>query len=483
MKTYQDLQNVGESLEEKGAFGVLAIEEFMKSKSYREAKDGQAYYDKHNTTIEKYQKFLYTISGRQVPDIFSTNYKLKTLFFRRLVTQQVQYVCGNGVTLQEEGNKEKLGKDFDFKLAQAGKRAMAGGVAFGFWNFDHLEVFGYADTPTSAGFCPLYDEDTSILEAGIRYWYKEVGDKVNLRFTLYEADGYTDYLQRDGEEVRPISEKKAYKQKITSTLAEGVIDVEGENYSRLPIVPLYANDTHESELVGIRESIDCYDFIKSGLANDIDDTSGFYWVLKNTGGMEDKDLAQFIQRMKTVKATTLDGDEGVEAEAHTLDIPVNARQTMLELLRKDIYEDFQALDVNTLSASAKTTQEIQASYQAQDNKCADFEYFVLDFVQQILELAEINDNPTFTWNRVVNQAEQTQMVLQASQYLTDDAVLKHLPFLTPEEVEDILEQRDEEDYDQFDDDEEEMDEDLELEDEDDGEIDAELDALLAELEE
>ena len=114
---------------------------------------------------------------------------------------------------------------------------------------------------------------------------------------------------------------------------------------------------------------------------------------------------------------------------------------MLELLRKDIYEDFQALDVNTLSASAKTTQEIQASYQSQDNKCADFEYYLIDFVQQILELAGIDDEPTFRWNRIINQLEQTQMLMLAKEYMTDDLIIKHLPFLTPEEADDVIEQR------------------------------------------
>ncbi len=65
---------------------------------------------------------------------------------------------------------------------------------------------------------------------------------------------------------------------------------------------------------------------------------------------------------------------------------------MLELLRKDIYEDLQSLDVNTLSAAAKTTQEIQAAYQSMDNKCADFEYAVLDFVKNILDLAGTEEN-------------------------------------------------------------------------------------------
>lgn len=447
MKTYQDLMDVAENL--KGKFCREAVDEFMCSREYRVAQDGEAYYNKHNTTIERFQKYLYSVSGKRVPDIFSANYKLKTLFFRRLVTQQVQYVLGNGLTLSDENNKAKLGKDFDFQLQQASKRAMASGRAFGFWNYDHLEVFGYCDTPTEAGFCPLYNEETGQLDAGIRFWFRQIGKKTTFRCTLYEADGYTEFRQINKGDVEILEPKKAYKQIVSMNQIGDVENVTDENYSRLPIVPLYANDSKESELVGIKECIDCYDYIKSGLANDIDDTAGFYWILKNTGGMEDADLAQFVQRMKTVKATVLDGDQGVEAEAHTLDVPFQARQTMLELLRKDIYEDFQALDVNTLSASAKTTQEIQASYQNQDNKCADFEYFIIDFVQQILELAGIDDNPTFTWNRVVNQLEQTQMIMQSANYLTTEMIVKHLPFLTPEEADQTIKALDGESYNLF----------------------------------
>lgn len=453
MKTFQDLLTVGQSDIAKGNFCRRAVDEFMGSVEYRNAKVGEEYYSKHNTTIEKYQKYLYTLSGAQKPDLFSSNYKIKTLFFRRLITQQVQYVLGNGLFLMDEGNKEKLGKDFDYKLQLCAKKAMASGRAFGFWNYDHMEVFGYADTPSEAGFCPLYSEETAQLEAGIRYWFRKIGKDTFFRCTLYEADGITEFKQKNGEAVEVMEAKKAYKQTVTKTTDGTIENIHDENYTKLPIVQLYANDTHESELIGIRESIDAYDFTKSGLCNDIDDLSGFYWVLKNTGGMEDSDLAQFVQRMKTVKATVVDGDEGVDAQAHTIDIPYQARQTMLELLRKDIYEDFQALDVNTLSASAKTTQEIQASYQAQDNKCADFEFLILEFVNKILELAGIDDDPSFKWNRVVNQAEQTQMILQSAQYLTDNAVIRHLPFLTPEEADEIIGSRDEEDFDQFSDEE------------------------------
>lgn len=449
MYTFQDLEAVGKEDSAKGKFIRACVNHFKTTKEYQEAVIGETYYNKHNITIEQFQKFLYTLSGEKVADVFSANYKIKTLFFRRLVIQQVQYVLGNGVTLQNEGNKEKLGKDFDFKLQTCAKRAMASGRAFGFWNLDHLEVFSYVDTPSQAGFCPLYDEKTSELRAGIRFWFRLIDSKWIFRATLYEEDGYTEYIQNDNDDVQVLEPKRGYKRNIIKTVAGGVESVIDENYTTLPIRCLFANDSHESELVGIRESIDCYDFIKSGLANDIDDTAGFYWILKNTGGMDDVDLAQFIQRMKTVKASVVDGDSDATAEAHTLDIPVEARKTMLELLRKDIYEDFQSLDVNTLSASAKTTQEIQSAYQSQDNKCADFEYYILEFVQAILELAGINDTPSLVWNRVVNQNEQTDMVLKASQYLTDEIIIKKLPFLTPEEADQVIAQREQESYEQF----------------------------------
>lgn len=440
MKTYQDLLAAGMNDTDRGLFCRQAVEDFMRSPQYAEAVEGEAYYSKHNTTIERYEKWLYTVTGRRVKDIFSSNHKLKTTFFRRLVLRQVQYVLGNGVTLQDFDNKEKLGRDFDFKLQLAAKRAMASGRAFGFWNYDHLEVFGYADTPMSPGFCPLYDENDAKLKAGIRYWFKKVDTDTIFRCTLYEADGFTDYRQKNAEPPVMMSAKQKYIKTIMRTEAGGVEGVIDDNYSDLPIVPLYANDSMQSELVGIRENIDCYDFIKSGLMNDIDDANGFYWVLKNSGGMDDVSLAQFIQRMKTVRAAVVEGDE-VTAEPHTLDIPYQARQTALDLLRRDIYEDFQALDVSTLSAAAKTTQEIKAAYQAQDDKCADFEYYITDFVEKILELAGIDDVPTFTWNKIINQTEQVQMILQCANYLTDEMIIKLLPFLTPEQADEMIEQR------------------------------------------
>ena len=433
MKTYQNLTSIKDKEDMRKKFVFDLIEEHKDSAAYKTAAIAEKYYAKKNVTIMAFQKMLYNMQGQEVPDMWSANYKLRTHFFRRFVTQQVQYVLSNGVTFQKKDTKDKLGKKFDTQMQRAAKKAMVDHVSFLFWNLDHVEVFTFADTPTDPGFVPLYDEDTGALRAGVRYWHPT--DKVT-RATLYEEDGYTEY-KKEEDAISIVAEKRSYKKTTISSKADGVSGELNENYSAFPIVPLYANDLHESELEGHRESIDCYDYIKSGMANDIDDTSGFYWVLKNSGGMDDVDIAKFRERMHTVKAAVLD-DDSASAEAHTLDVPVEAREKMLELLKSDLYQDFQIVNVEALSASAKTATEIRAAYQPMDDKCGDFEYYLIDAIQNILALAGIDDEPSFKWNRIANQTEETNMIMTASPVLGDELTLKKLPFLTPEEVEDRI---------------------------------------------
>lgn len=403
---------------------------------YNIAFDAEEYDRQRNVTIMQYRKLLYTLSGQAVPDNFTANYKLASNFFNRFITQENQYLLGNGVTLEKESNKEKLGKDFDIKLQANGRNALVQGVSFGFWNFDHLEVFKLTE------FVPLYDEETGALMAGVRFW--QVDADKPLRATLYEMDGYTEYIQIKNKPLTVRQEKRTYRQIVRQSAADGMEIVPGDNYPSFPIVPLWGNVHHQSELVGLRESIDCYDLIKSGFANDLDDASAIYWTLENSGGMDDVDLAKFVERMKTIKAAVV-AQDGAKAEAHTIEVPYASRVAYLERLEQDMYRDFQALDINSLSAAAKTATEINAAYQPLDNKVDQYEYCVIDFLQKIFAIAGIEDTPTFKRSRITNQMERTQMVLMAAQYLDDETILNKLDWLTPEEVEKALDRRDEKD--------------------------------------
>lgn len=446
MRTYQELVALGENEVERRAFVRAVVRDHKASAAYKTAADAEEYYAKRNVTISRHVKMLRDLSGQAVPDRFGSDWRLKSLVFRRLVTQQVQFVLANGVSFQKDDTKDRLGKNFDRELTRLVTKAMVDGVGFGFWNYDHLETFSFADTDIAPGFVPLMDQDTGIMHAGVRYW--SVADGKTERFTLYEPDGYTEMIKREKEpDVQELKQKHAYVTTTRTTDVEGVVEEVGTNWPSLPIIPLWVNDLRSSELEGVRDTIDCIDFIKSGLANEIDEASGFYWLLESTGGMDDADMRMFIERMKVVKAASL--EDGVKATPHTLDIPVAARDSILNRLESDLYKDFQVLNVAELSAAAKTATEIRAAYQPMEDKCGAFEYCIREFIERLLNMLGIDDEPSFTWNRIANMSEETNMVMTAAAHLDDETILRKLPWLTPEEVDKILERKDAEDIDRM----------------------------------
>lgn len=398
------------------------------------------YVRQQNRTIIRYRKLLYTMSGEAVPDNYSANYKLCSNFFNRFVTQQAQFLLGNGVSWENEGTGERMGDDFDMRLQEIGREALVAGVAFGFWNLDHLDVF------TLREFAPIYDEENGALMCGVRFW--QIDETKPLRATFYEIDGYTDYIWREeGEVLHP---KRAYKLKTRTTQADGTEIYDGENYEGFPIVPLWGNPYRQSELIGLRENIDAYDLIKSGFANDLDEASQIYWLIQNAGGMDETDLAKFLEQIKRVKAAVVE-DNGAKAEAHTLEVPYAARKELLATLRSDLYEDYMALDTKNIADGAVTATQIRAAYEPMNTKADQFEYCVLDFLDDILALAGIEDEPSFTRSFIVNRQEEVQNILQAAEYLSEDYVTEKILTILgdADRLEDVMKERDEEDVDRF----------------------------------
>lgn len=431
MYTYQDLLERGDNEQARMDFVHGVINAHKVTGLYKTAAVADDYSKHKNTTITNYRKLLYTISGRAVPDNWSANYKIPSNFFNRFITQQVQFLLGNGVTWENDGTAERLGDDFDTKLQKAGKEALKCGVSFGFYNLDHVEVFSVLE------FAPLYDEENGALMAGVRFW--QIDGSKPLRATLYEVDGYTDYKWEKGKgEI--IKDKRPYKVTVSFSDVDGITIYDGENYPTFPIVPLWANPAKQSEIIGLREQIDAYDLIKSGFANDLDDVSQIYWTISNAGGMDDIDLAQFVQRMKTVKAASV--QDGEQVQAHSIDIPYGAREAILDRLRKDMYRDYMALDTDEISGGAVTATQIRAAYEPMNAKADEFEYLVIDFVQGILSIAGIEDNPTFTRSYLVNQSEEISNLVSAGEYLPADYVTtKILTILgDADKAEEILEQ-------------------------------------------
>lgn len=439
--TYQDLLKIGNDENKRMEFIQTVIYSHKGSDMYKEAVTAQAYDKKHNVTIVNYRKLLYTISGVAVPDNYSANYKLCSNFFNRFVTQQNQFLLGNGISLTEQSEKDKLGKDFDTRLQELGRNSLVDGVSFGFWNYDHLEVFRLTE------FVPLWDEETGALASGVRFW--QIDPFKPLRATLYEMDGYTEYIWRNGsgEVYKP---KRKYVLNVAQAPVGDFEIIDGYNYPSFPIVPLWGNPMRQSELVGIREQIDCYDLIKSGFANDLDDASQIYWTIQNAGDMDDIDLAQFVERMRTIKATAVEND-GAKAESHTLEVPYASREALLERIRNDLYDDFMALDVKNITGGSATATQIRASYDPMNNKTDMYEYCVMDFIDGLFHLVGIESEASFTRSILVNAQESIQVILQSAEYLPRDYVTKKIVEILGDgdKYEEILKQLSEEEADRY----------------------------------
>lgn len=411
MITYQDLQKVGENEQDRQTWVYSAIQSHRCAPMYRTADVAQDYFDHKNRTINEFQKLLYTVTGKAVVDNYSANYKMANNYFHRFVVQEVQFLLGNGTTWGSAKTGDKLGDDFDTRLQEVARNALIGGESFGFWNYDHMEVFKITE------FVPIYDETNGALMAGIRFW--QIDSSKPLRATFYEVEGVTEYMWDDGS-PSVLKERTPYVTRYKGTEADGMQIYDFQNYPTLPIVPLWGNLSKQSEIIGLREQIDCYDLIKSGFANDVDDASLIYWTIQNAGGMDDVDLARFVERMKTVRAAAM--DDNAKAEAHTMDVPYESREALLDRLERDLYKDAMALDTSNIASGATTATQIKAAYEPLNSKCDDFEYCIRDFLDGILELAEIDDKPSWTRSMIVNATEEMSTVLQAAQYLPEDYV-------------------------------------------------------------
>ena len=414
--TYQDYLEVKERNNENDLiqFVMNAINSHKRSDEYENAVLADEYFRHRNRTIVEFQKVLYKVTGEVVPDNYSANFKLSSNYLFQFTVQLNQYLLGNGVSWGNGKTGERLGKNFDTMLQKAGKEALVGGASFGFVNYDHLEVFNIRE------FAPLYDEENGALMAGIRFW--QISNNKPMRAVLYDLDGYIGFIWRDG--VGSIyTPRMPYKIKTRTTAFDGTEIFSGENYPTFPIVPFFGINK-QSELLGRREQIDCYDLIKSGFANTVDEASLIYWTLTGSGGMKDIDLVKFVERIKTVHAANL--GQGQTAESHAVETPYASREALLTRLRDDLYEDFMAMDYKNVASGSVVTAQIDAAFANLDLKADDFEFNVIDFLQGVLAVLGIEDDPTFTRNKIVNANEQIGTLVQARDYLDDEYITRKI---------------------------------------------------------
>lgn len=350
------------------------------------------------------------MAGMAHRDLVSPNHKLRNGYYPAIINQTVSHLLANGVGFSDPEIKKKFGRNFDGVLRKMAVDAKNSGVSYGFYNGEKVIHFPFLE------FKAIPDDLTGAIVAGVRF--TQIDDTKPLVATLYEPDGYTEYT-RSGNEFEITQPKKSYIVNNVSNSAEGVYSVHEGNFSQLPVYPLY-NVGHQSEIIGVREILEAVDMVNSQLVNNVTQGELIYWVLKNYGGMDDIDDANFI--INLLKTHVIHVNDNGEANPHQITTPFEANEVIAVRLKRLLYESMGGVDTETLRAGNLTATAINAAFHDMRLNSANMEYEVIEFIQGILRIADFPEDISlsFTYFETVNETEAIQNIISAGSYLDDE---------------------------------------------------------------
>lgn len=436
--TNLDLENAKKSLETLSDFLISAITQYKGSELYRNTLKAKAYFN-GETDIQFRKKEYINENGIKVVDIYKANNTISTDIFKKIILQESSTLFAKGVNINPE-IKANFSKMFDIKLQRLGIESSLGGTAYGYVtptkNGLTLEYFS-ADE-----FVPIVDVFTGDLVAGIRFI--QLDSDLPMKIELYEIDGLTTFVTDGNQNIQILDEKRNYY-----TITEGDAlskTIYGRNYSILPVIPLYNGLSKKSRLNrALKTKIDLLEIILSDFGNNLEDMQDVYWTIKNYDG---QGLSEFIREMKQHKAIKV-GDDG-DVKSHTTDVPYQARETAIKILKKQIFSDSMALDTEDMSGTL-TTVEINARRENLNLKIDDFENEAHNFMDAVMQIyqeiyGEVkNYNLTFIRSGLINETEIIDNIVKIRSDIDHRTALELNPMIDNDNIDIILERMKEED--------------------------------------
>ena len=399
------------------------------------AKTGLRYYEGDHD-IKNYRIFYIDGNGQLQEDKTKSNIKISHPFFKLLVDQQAQYMLSGKDGFVKSDRPELQteldayfndNENFAAELYELLCGAVAKGSEFMYAYKDEngRTAFQCAD---SIGVIEVRAKETQDNCDYVIYWYVDrigkdnkaikriqVWDDKQTYFFCQEGDG--NIVRDDSVEINPRPHILYKKDGDDNTFYY-------EDYGMIPFFRLDNGKKQTSGLKAIKPLLDDYDLMNAGLSNNIQDTNEALYVVK---GFQGDNIDELMLNIKAKKHIGVDEEGGVEIK--TVDIPVDARRTKMEIDEKNIFRFGMGVNTESLKdTSATTSIAIKSAYANLDMKCDGLQHFLLQFMRKLLKvvLKEINDEQGtdyeqkdvyFTFEREIipNAMENAQIALTAAQ--------------------------------------------------------------------
>ena len=440
MLSHSDFLKCGNDDVKKMRFVEDVIAEFQNSEEYKWADKATKYYNIENPEIEAVEKIIYDMKGLAHKDLVSPNSKIRNGYFPSIIDGHVSHLLANGITFENQSNKDKLGKNFDDVTKEIYRESLICRCGYGFYDGENKKTIKMPYLNTR----PIVDDYTGAMTECV-YYTQIAPDKPKV-FTLYEPDGFTQYVEENGKQMQVKQVKTPYRYIEIKNKAEGSYFIAVDSAeSKLPIIQLRTKN-NKSMLVGALDKLVTLDLMSSQLVNNVSQSELIYWVLKNYGGMDDIADANFIVNL--IKSHVIHvGDDG-SAEPHQIQVPFDANNAAFLRLKSELYICMHGVEHDVIRAGNPTATELETAYTEQRHFSANSESQVFDYVRGMMKLAGIDEDETISveYNETINTSEAITNLLASAPYLvgeTGEAVTRKLASLNgmADQTEEILKDR------------------------------------------
>lgn len=417
---------------------VSEIKTFMDSDAAsakkRLAKVGLRYYE-GNHDISNYRIFFFDADGKLQEDKTKSNIRISHPFFKLLTDQQAQYMLSakrGFVKSDIPALQTELDAYFNENESFAAElyELLVGCISKGF-----EYMYAYKDendrtafqTADSIGVVEVREKETDDGCAYVIYWYIERIGKDNKkikRIQVWDNTKTVFYCQEDDGKIELDKSVEINPRPHILYKKDGDESTYYEDYGLIPFFRLDNGKKQASGVKPIKDLIDDYDLMNAGLSNNIQDTNEALYVVR---GFQGDNLDELMVNIKNKKHIGVDEEGGVDIK--TVDIPVEARKTKMEVDEKNIFRFGMGVNTEVLKdTSATTSIAIKSAYANLDLKCDGLLPSLKQFMRKLLKLVlqEINDTKGtdyeqkdiyFTFDReiITNAQENAQIDLTKAQ--------------------------------------------------------------------
>lgn len=430
----------------------LVQERFSKHSEFVDKADkAENYFRKENDILlDEFNLFKLDKTGWREADN-----RLPSNFFYILLQQKASYTGAIAITVDvgDDVMNQVIANTLGEKLPDVQQQVIINaGICWRTAIFPWIDEKGEFQYNNVDGrnFIPVYDDELRKNLLLVMYFYDHIDDDGKKYQIIEFYDDYFVYaFRREREGDTQFGDMFEYPSPSFTGYVNSVPDipelpdnVRPHDFPGInPWCIILNNQAGTNDLNAIKHYIDCYDKTYSGFLDDLEDVQQVSFVISGYGG---EDLREFKQNLKELKVIKLDVDEDAQGNVQmlTVQIPVEARQLMLEMTRKRIFEDGQGIDPDPENFGNSSGTALKHLYDNLELKAASFRAGAKEGFEKLVRLICLKHNYTpkyvhinWTANRQNDREEMASIVNNLSGIVSQHTLLSLLDFISDPDVE------------------------------------------------